>query len=202
MTLPVGWFALACRPWHPGGGAQHRDAGQRGVGAPLRGSAPAAKTADQACADLPTARACGSIRHRGHLGHSPRPVRLHSASPGCAPRGSLPDVQIPTRIEPLTECPGGMAHTSLLATQVLSQERSHRRTTAAAPPAPTVDRVLHTSWGHIPRRRQPPPGLVVRASSMAPFQGVFPREALCSWRGMAGSRDGETPSRIQHNGGI
>src|SRR5439155_16430103 len=76
------------------------------------------------------------------------------------------------------------------------------RTPAPAPPSPTVDRVLHTSWGHIPRRRQPPPGLVVRAPSMAPFQGVFPREALCSWRGMAGSRDGETPSRIQHNGSI
>ena len=91
MTLPVGWGALACRPWHPGGGAQHRDAGQRGVGAPLRGAAPAAKTADQACADLPTARACGSTRHRGHRGQSPRPMRLHSASIGCAPRGSLPD---------------------------------------------------------------------------------------------------------------
>src|SRR5207245_3685899 len=61
------------------------------------------------------------------------------------------------------------------------------------------DRVIHTSWGHIPRHGQPPPGLVVREQSMAPFRGVFPREALCSWRGMAGSRDGETPSRIQRH---
>jgi len=91
MTLPGGWFALACRPWHQGGVAQHRDAGQRGWGAPIRGASAAGKTEYRACAALPTARACGSTRHRGHRGQSPRPVRLHSASTGCAPRGSLPD---------------------------------------------------------------------------------------------------------------
>ena len=59
-------------------------------------------------------------------------------------------VQKPTRIEPFTERTGGMAHMSLLATQVLGLERSKRRTNAAAPPSPTVDRVLHTPWGHLP----------------------------------------------------
>ena len=91
MTLPGGWCALVCGLWHQGGLAQHRDAGQRGLGAPIRGSSPAGKTEDQACADLPTARPYGSTRPRGHRGQSPRPVRLHSASTGCAPRGSLPD---------------------------------------------------------------------------------------------------------------
>ena len=91
MTLPVGWLAFACRPWHQGGVAQHRDAGQRGLGAPIRGSSPAGKTDYRACANLPTARVCGRTRHRGHLGQSPRPVRPYSASTGCAPRGSLPD---------------------------------------------------------------------------------------------------------------
>lgn len=44
----------------------------------------------------------------------------------------------------------------LLAIQVLCQERSKIRTNAAAPLSPTVDRVIHTPWGHIPRRRPPP----------------------------------------------
>jgi hypothetical protein len=45
------------------------------------------------------------------------------------------------------------------------------RTNAAAPPSPTVDRVLHTPWGAHPWRRQPPPGEMVRARSLAPFWG-------------------------------
>jgi hypothetical protein len=53
-------------------------------------------------------------------------------------------VQKPARIEPFTEHTGGMAHTSLLAIQVLCQERSKMRTHAAAPLSPTVDCVLHT----------------------------------------------------------
>ena len=78
-------------PLAQGGGAQHRVTRQRGLGAPIRGSSPAGKTDDPAGADLPTARACGRTCHRGHLGQSPWPVRLHSASTGYAPRGLLPD---------------------------------------------------------------------------------------------------------------
>ena len=75
-------------PLAPRRAALHRDAGQRGLGAPLRGASPAGKTEGQACADLPTARAYGRTRQRGHRGQSPRPVRLHSASTGCGPIGA------------------------------------------------------------------------------------------------------------------
>jgi len=171
MTLPGGWFALACRPWHQGGVAQHRDAGQRGWGAPIRGASAAGKTEYRACAALPTARACGSTRHRGHREQSPRPVRLHSASTGCAPRGSLPDSPETDTYRALHRAHrGDGAYGTPRDIGPLSGEKQEAYQRGSPAVTHGGARSPHPLGSPL-WRRQPPPGEVVRARSMAPFRG-------------------------------
>ncbi len=162
MTLPGGWFALACRPWHQGGVAQHRDAGQRGWGAPIRGASAAGKT---------EYRACGSTRHRGHREQSPRPVRLHSASTGCAPRGSLPDSPETDTYRALHRAHrGDGAYGTPRDIGPLSGEKQEAYQRGSPAVTHGGARSPHPLGSPL-WRRQPPPGEVVRARSMAPFRG-------------------------------